>query len=243
MIEFHHVTKTFPQGRAAVTALAGIDLEIAAGEMFGVVGESGSGKSTLLRLVNGLERPSSGTVLVAGEDLSRLRPRERRRRRRGIGMVFQQFNLLGNATVAQNVAMPLVLQREHDPRRVEEMLDFVRMADHRGRHPAQLSGGQKQRVAIARALVTRPRVLLCDEPTSALDGGRTAEVMETLRQVRAEFGTTIVLVSHELDVVKGSCDRAVVLEDGRLAALTAITPPPECEQAGSYAERAARYLA
>ena len=243
MIEFRHVTKTFSQGRSAVTALDGVDLTIGDHEMVGVVGESGSGKSTLLRLINHLEAPTSGTVLIDGEDLAALPARQQRIRRRGIGMVFQQFNLLANSTVHDNVAMPLRLQRRRDSEAVMQMLDFVKMSRHRDKHPSQLSGGEKQRVAIARALATRPRILLCDEPTSALDSGHSEEVMATLREVRERFDTTIVLVSHELDVIKSSCDRAAVLEEGRLAALTEVSPPPPLRRYGSYAERAREFLA
>jgi len=243
MIEFRQVSKIFTQGRTAVTALDGTDLTIAQNEMVGIVGESGSGKSTLLRLINHLEAPTSGTVLVDGEDQSTLSPRAQRERRRRIGMVFQQFNLLGNSTVLGNVALPLRLQGRRGRERAMQMLEFVRMAGHRDKHPAQLSGGEKQRVAIARALVTQPRILLCDEPTSALDSGHTEEVMEVLREVRDELSTTIVLVSHELETVKSSCERAVVLEHGRIAALIDVTPPPPRERTGSYARRAAEYLA
>ena len=243
MIEFRQVSKTFMQGRATVTALDRIDLTIAENEMVGIVGESGSGKSTLLRLINHLEAPTSGTVLVAGEDLDALPARTQRARRRDIGMVFQKFNLLANSPVLENVALPLRLQGRRGRDRALQMLEFVRMADHRDKHPARLSGGEKQRVAIARALVTRPRILLCDEPTSALDSGHTEEVMDVLRKVRREFSTTIVLVSHELETVKSSCDRAVVLEEGRIAAHTDVTPPPPRERSGSYAQRAAEFLA
>jgi D-methionine transport system ATP-binding protein len=243
MIEFRHVTKTFAQGRSVVTALDAVDLTIADHEMVGIVGESGSGKSTLLRLINHLEAPTSGTVLIDGEDLGALPARRQRERRRGIGMVFQQFNLLANSTALDNVALPLHLQRRRSTDAALQMLDFVRMGAHRDKHPSQLSGGERQRVAIARALVTRPRILLCDEPTSALDAGHTDEVMSVLRDVRREFDTTIVLVSHELDVVKASCDRAAVLEGGRLAAVTDVTPPPPRDAAGSYAERATEFLA
>ena len=243
MIEFRHVTKTFPHGGSTVTALDGIDLTIADHEMVGVVGESGSGKSTLLRLINHLEAPTSGTVLVDGEDLGALPARQQRARRRRIAMVFQQFNLLANSTVFDNVAMPLSLQRRREPDTVMQMLEFVKMAGHRHKNPSQLSGGEKQRVAIARALSTRPQILLCDEPTSALDSGHSEEVMETLRDVRARFDTTIVLVSHELDVIKSSCDRAAVLEQGRLAAVTEVTPPPPRRRYESYAERAREFLA
>ncbi|MFD4007308.1 methionine ABC transporter ATP-binding protein [Brachybacterium paraconglomeratum] len=243
MIEFRQVSKTFTQGRTTVTALDSIDLTIAENEMVAVVGESGSGKSTLLRLINHLEAPTSGTVLVDGEDQGALSARAQRERRRDIGMVFQQFNLLANSTVLGNVALPLRLQGRRGRERAMQMLEFVRMTGHRDTHPARLSGGEKQRVAIARALVTQPRILLCDEPTSALDSGHTGEVMDVLRAVRDELSTTIVLVSHELETVKSSCERAVVLERGRIAALTDITPPPPRERTGSYAERAAEFLA
>ncbi|MDN5821843.1 MAG: ATP-binding cassette domain-containing protein [Brachybacterium sp.] len=243
MIALSHVTKSFPQGRSAVTALEDVSLQIEDHELFGVVGESGSGKSTLLRLINHLEAPTSGTVLVDGQDLGALSPRELRVRRRGIGMVFQQFNLLANSTVFDNVARPLRLQRRRESDTVMQMLEFVKMAEHRHKHPSQLSGGEKQRVAIARALSIRPQILLCDEPTSALDSSTTEEVMAILRDVRDRFGTTIVLVSHELDVIKSSCDRAAVLSRGRLAALTEVSPPPPRERFDSYAARAREFLA
>ncbi|ATG50799.1 metal ABC transporter ATP-binding protein [Brachybacterium vulturis] len=243
MIELSHVTRSFPQGRSAVTALEDITLTIGDREIFGIVGESGAGKSTLLRLINHLEAPTSGTVRVDGEDLGALSPRALRVRRRDIGMVFQQFNLLGNATVLDNVARPLRLQHRREPDTVTRMLEFVKMADHRHKHPSRLSGGEKQRVAIARALVTRPKILLCDEPTSSLDSGTTEEVMGILRDVRDRFGTTIVLVSHELEVIKSSCDRAAVLSRGRLAALTEVSPPPPRERFDSYAARAREFLA
>lgn len=265
-IEFRGVSKTYPARRRAGTvhALQGIDLEIAAGEVFGVVGESGSGKSTLLRLVNRLETPTQGRVLVDGTDLATLSAAATRARRRRIGMVFQQFNLLANQTVYANAAMPLRLarrgseangrrrdaapqapgaaSREAERARVMELLDFVRMSSHADKHPSQLSGGERQRVAIARALVTEPDVLLCDEPTSALDGHHTEDVMGILSRVREELGTTILLVSHELDVIKGLCDRAAVLEGGRLTALVDVSPPDAREAFDSYAERAQRFL-
>ncbi|WP_114854118.1 methionine ABC transporter ATP-binding protein [Brachybacterium sp. YJGR34] len=243
MIEFRDVSKTFGQGRSSVTALDGIDLRIAEHEMFGVVGESGSGKSTLLRLINHLETPTTGTVLVDGEEQAALPARERRRRRQDIGMVFQQFNLLANSTVLDNVAMPLRLRGRRGREQALQMLEFVNMAHHRHQHPSRLSGGEKQRVAIARALTARPRILLADEPTSALDSGHTEEVMAVLQEVRTIFRTTIVLVSHELEVIKSSCDRAAVLERGRLAALTDVTAPPPRRRSGSYAVRAREYLA
>jgi D-methionine transport system ATP-binding protein len=236
MIQFQSVSKTYRRRRSSVTALDSVDLEIRAGEMFGVVGESGSGKSTLLRLVNHLEAPTSGTVLVDGVDLDALPERERRR--------HQHFNLLANSTVEANVRLPLQLQRGGVAQRERalEMLDFVGMAGHRGSYPVRLSGGEKQRVAIARALVSGPSVLLCDEPTSALDAHHTEEVMETLRAVRDRMDTTVLLVSHELGVIRSSCDRAAVLEDGHLRTVVDVNRPEQTRRKGTYAERARAVL-
>lgn len=265
MIEFAQVNKTFTQRSAAgrgkpLHALHDISLSIDEAEIFGVVGESGSGKSTLLRLINALEAPSSGVVRVNGVDLAALRPAEKRLQRRRIGMIFQQFNLLANKTVAANVALPLSLHRGRGmpgtkgrgvaetsgrgaPReRALEMLDFVNMGAHAAKHPAQLSGGEKQRVAIARALVNEPDILLCDEPTSSLDSQHTDEVMATLLRVRQEMDTSIVVVSHELEVIRGACDRAAILESGRLTGIVDIAAPEARERFNSYSERARRYL-
>ncbi|MBE1514573.1 methionine ABC transporter ATP-binding protein [Nesterenkonia halotolerans] len=273
MIEFDQVNKTFTQRSATgrgkpLHALHDISLSIDEAEIFGVVGESGSGKSTLLRLINALEAPSSGVVRVNGVDLAALRPAEKRLQRRRIGMIFQQFNLLANKTVAANVALPLSLHRRRGmpgakghgaqettgrgaaetsgrgaPReRALEMLDFVNMGAHAAKHPAQLSGGEKQRVAIARALVNEPDILLCDEPTSSLDSQHTDEVMATLLRVRREMDTSIVVVSHELEVIRGACDRAAILESGRLTGVVDIAAPEARERFNSYSERARRYL-
>ncbi|GAA1137956.1 methionine ABC transporter ATP-binding protein [Nesterenkonia lutea] len=258
MIEFAQVTKSFTQrggsgGGRQVHALEKVSLSIAEAEIFGVVGESGSGKSTLLRLINALETPSAGSVTVNGINLASLRPAERRAQRRRIGMIFQQFNLLSNKTVAQNVALPLSLHRRRTaqgprpPRgraqeRALQMLDFVNMGAHASKHPAQLSGGEKQRVAIARALVNEPDILLCDEPTSSLDSQHTDEVMATLLRVRREMDTSIVVVSHELEVIRGACDRAAILEAGLLTGIVDIAAPAERERFNSYSERARRYL-
>jgi D-methionine transport system ATP-binding protein len=202
-------------------AVRGVTLDVIAGEIYGLVGRSGAGKSTLLRLMNLLERPDRGSVVVDGAELTRLGKRELRGARRRIGMIFQQFNLLQNATVFDNVAFPL---RIHDamnaPRlkaRVEECLALVGMQDRAGSYPAQLSGGQKQRVAIARALASQPAVLLCDEPTSALDPETTRALLETLRSINRQLGVTIVIVSHELQVLGTLCDRVAVIEHGLVA--------------------------
>nr|WP_107438398.1 MULTISPECIES: ATP-binding cassette domain-containing protein [Streptomyces] len=210
------VRKEFPGGSVAVD---GVSLTVDAGTVFGVVGHSGAGKSTLLRLVNGLEEPTSGSVLVDGQDLAALGERGLRPVRREIGMVFQQFNLFRSRTVLGNVLYPLRLaglDRAAARARAEETLDFVGLSGHGGRYPEQLSGGQRQRVGIARALATRPGVLLCDEATSALDPQTTGEVLALLRRVNRELGVTILLITHEMEVVRGLCDRVAVMEEGRV---------------------------
>ena len=209
-----------PDG-ARFEAVRGVSLDIVEGEIFGIVGKSGAGKSTLLRLINLLERPERGSVIVDGAELTALDKRGLRQARRRIGMIFQGFNLLQNATVFENVAFPL---RLHDamnaPRlkaRVAQCLELVGLADKAASYPAQLSGGQKQRVAIARALASHPAVLLCDEPTSALDPETTRALLETLRTINAQLGVTIVIVSHELQVLGSLCDRVAVIEHGVVA--------------------------
>jgi len=221
-IRLEDVARTFDlPGGGRFEAVRGVTLDVTAGEIFGLVGRSGAGKSTLLRLMNLLERPDRGSVTVDGAELTRLGKRELRAARRRIGMIFQQFNLLQNATVFDNVAFPL---RIHDamnaPRlkaRVEECLALVGLQDRAGSYPAQLSGGQKQRVAIARALASQPAVLLCDEPTSALDPETTRALLETLRSINRQLGVTIVIVSHELQVLGTLCDRVAVIEHGVVA--------------------------
>ncbi|MEU6312159.1 ATP-binding cassette domain-containing protein [Streptomyces sp. NPDC047014] len=213
-IELRQVAKEFPGGARAVD---GVSLTVAAGTVFGVVGHSGAGKSTLLRLVNGLEEPTSGSVLLDGQDLSALTERQLRPLRRDIGMIFQQFNLFRSRTVLGNVLYPLRLaglDRTAARTRAEETLEFVGLAGHGARYPEQLSGGQRQRVGIARALATRPKVLLCDEATSALDPQTTEEVLALLRRVNRELGVTILLITHEMEVVRTLCDRVAVMENG-----------------------------
>ncbi|KAA5611525.1 methionine ABC transporter ATP-binding protein [Rhodovastum atsumiense] len=220
-IRFDRVSKTFPaRGRHdAVTALQDISLDVAPGQIFGVIGRSGAGKSTLLRVINGLEKPTAGRVLVDGTDVGALGEAELRAQRRRIGMIFQHFNLLSSRTVFDNVALPLELagaKRDAIVRRVDKLLDMVGLADKRGRYPAELSGGQKQRVGIARALATEPRVLLSDEATSALDPETTRSILDLLRRVNALTGVTIVLITHEMQVIKAICDSVAVIEDGRI---------------------------
>ena len=217
MIEFRHVTKTFSQGRSAVTALDGVDLTIGDHEMVGVVGESGSGKSTLLRLINHLEAPTSGTVLIDGEDLAALPARQQRIRRRGIGMVFQQFNLFPHKRVLANcmVAQETVLRRKStDAERIaRENLERVGLSDKVDQYPSQLSGGQQQRVAIARALSMEPELMLFDEPTSALDPELVGDVLTVMRRL-AEYGMTMIVVTHEMAFAREVADRVVFMDGG-----------------------------
>ncbi|MDH0142925.1 methionine ABC transporter ATP-binding protein [Aquipseudomonas alcaligenes] len=218
MIEFHHVQKTYRVSGRDVPALQSTDLRIEQGQVFGLIGHSGAGKSTLLRLINRLEEPSSGRILVAGEDVTALDATGLRRFRRQVGMIFQHFNLLSSKTVAANVAMPLELagelSRQQITQRVAELLARVGLSEHANKYPAQLSGGQKQRVGIARALSTNPKILLCDEATSALDPQTTAQVLQLLAEINRELGLTIVLITHEMDVIRRVCDQVAVMDGG-----------------------------
>ena len=218
MIEFHHVQKTYRVSGRDVPALQSTDLRIEQGQVFGLIGHSGAGKSTLLRLINRLEEPSAGRILVAGEDVTALDATGLRRFRRQVGMIFQHFNLLSSKTVAANVAMPLELagelSREQITQRVAELLARVGLSEHANKYPAQLSGGQKQRVDIARALSTNPKILLCDEATSALDPQTTAQVLQLLAEINRELGLTIVLITHEMDVIRRVCDQVAVMDGG-----------------------------
>ncbi|MFT4247356.1 MAG: methionine ABC transporter ATP-binding protein [Pseudomonas sp.] len=226
MIQFQRLHKSYSVAGREVVALHPLDLEIQAGEVFGIIGHSGAGKSTLIRLVNRLEEPSGGRLLIDGQDATALDRDGLRALRRRIGMIFQHFNLLSSRTVAGNVAFPLELAgaaRAEIDARVAELLDTVGLREHAGKYPAQLSGGQKQRVGIARALATRPRILLCDEATSALDPQTTAAVLALLAKINRELGLTIVLITHEMDVIRRVCDRVAVLDAGRLVESGPVT--------------------
>ncbi|MFO6062593.1 ATP-binding cassette domain-containing protein, partial [Pseudomonas aeruginosa] len=212
MIEFHDVHKTYRVAGREIPALQPTRLNIQAGQIFGLIGHSGAGKSTLLRLINRLEEPSGGRILVEGEDVTALDAEGLRRFRQRVGMIFQHFNLLSSKTVADNIAMPLRLaggfSRAEVDARVSELLARVGLSDHARKYPAQLSGGQKQRVGIARALACRPSILLCDEATSALDPQTTASVLQLLAEINRELKLTIVLITHEMDVVRRVYDLA-----------------------------------
>ncbi|MFD7924095.1 methionine ABC transporter ATP-binding protein [Streptomyces sp. NPDC059740] len=225
MITTSGLTKVYRSGERQVTALDGVDLHVREGEVYGVVGRSGAGKSTLIRCVNLLERPSSGTVTVAGQDLTALAGRgpragaALRAARSGIGMVFQHFNLLSSRTVQDNVELPLEIlkvSRRERARKARELLDLVGLADKASAYPAQLSGGQKQRVGIARALAGDPKVLLSDEATSALDPETTRSILQLLRDLNRQLGLTVLLITHEMDVVKSVCDSAALMKGGRV---------------------------
>lgn len=221
MISLSHVSTTFAaRGREPLTAVDDVSLKVQRGKIQGIIGFSGAGKSTLLRNINLLERPSSGRVSVGGTELTSLSDADLRRARHQIGMIFQGFNLVNNLSVAQNVELSLkfagVRDRGERLRRAAEALEIVDITDKASVYPAQLSGGQKQRVAIARALATKPEVLLCDEPTSALDPFTTATVLQYLADVNREFGITVVIVTHEMEVIKALADDVAVMEDGRV---------------------------
>lgn len=226
MIRFVDVHKSYRVGGKDIPALEPFQLEIADGEVFGIIGHSGAGKSTLIRLINLLERPSGGRILIDDIDITALPDPALRAARQRIGMIFQHFNLLSSQTVAENIAFPMRIAGGSDSTairaRVDELLQRVGLSVHADKYPSQLSGGQKQRVGIARALANRPSILLCDEATSALDPQTTASVLELLAEINRELKLTIVLITHEMDVVRRVCDRVAVLDAGRIVEQGAV---------------------
>ncbi|AEH33765.1 D-methionine ABC transporter, ATP-binding protein [Vibrio anguillarum] len=219
MIQINQVNKVFYQGNKEIHALKEINLHIKQGTIFGVIGSSGAGKSTLIRCVNMLEAPTTGSVVVDGVDLTQLSKSELSQARRNIGMIFQHFNLLSSRTVFDNVALPLELagvEKNSIEKKVSELLQLVGLTDKRETYPANLSGGQKQRVAIARALASDPKVLLCDEATSALDPATTQSILELLKEINRTLNITILLITHEMDVVKSICHEVAIIGDGEL---------------------------
>ncbi len=227
MIKLEKLQKTYRSGPREVVALSGVDLEIGQGEIFGIIGHSGAGKSTLIRLLNRLETPDSGAVTIGGTDVLALDQAGLRTFRQQVGMIFQHFNLLSSKTISENVAFPLRIaggMSEAGIRtRVAEMLELVGLSDQGEKYPSQLSGGQKQRVGIARALANRPRLLLCDEATSALDPQTTQSILQLLLDINQRLGLTIVLITHEMDVIRTICDRVAVLDGGRIVESGPVT--------------------
>jgi len=219
IIDIHHVSKTFRSKAGSVEALKDVSLRVEKGDIYGIIGFSGAGKSTLIRLVNQLERPDTGSVNVDGRELTALSAKELRAARRDIGMVFQQFNLLERKSVYHNVAMPLILEgtpKAAIKERVEDVLRIVELEDKRNTYVSQLSGGQKQRVGIARALATAPKIMLCDEATSALDPKTTESILALLKRINRELGVTILLITHQMQVIQRICNKVAVMEDGRI---------------------------
>ena len=219
MIRFEHVSKTFQTKNGPFDALKDVSFEIEKGDIYGVIGYSGAGKSTLIRMVNALETPTSGNVWVEGHDIGTLHQKELRNLRKGIGMIFQQFNLLESKTIYDNVAIALKLNgisKKDIEKRVTELLDFVELSDKKYSYPGQLSGGQKQRVGIARALANNPSILLCDEATSALDPKTTDSILELLKKINEMLHITIVIITHEMNVIQKICNKVAVMDYGQV---------------------------
>lgn len=219
VIEILNVEKVFKNKKSEVHALRNVSLKVEKGDIFGIVGYSGAGKSTLLRLVNLLEKPTSGSVKIEEREIINLSEKELNILRKNIGMVFQQFNLLESQTVYQNLKIPLIISetpKNSIDKRIEELLDFVGLKDKKNSSVSKLSGGQKQRIGIARALATHPKILLCDEATSALDPKTTKSILQLLKKINNEFGITILLITHEMEVVKEICNKVAVMQDGEI---------------------------
>lgn len=219
MIEIRNVSKTFKGKNTQVKALENVSMTIETGDIYGIIGFSGAGKSTLVRMINALEQPTSGEVLVDGKNINSLKGAALSCMRKSIGMIFQQFNLLESKTVYDNVALPLKLNHvkgDEIKKKVEELLDYVGLKDKKNAYPGKLSGGQKQRVGIARALATNPSILLCDEATSALDPKTTEAILELLKKINRELNITIVIITHEMNVIQKICNKVSVMEYGKV---------------------------
>jgi D-methionine transport system ATP-binding protein len=225
LIKIENLSKIYQNGSNPIHALKNISLEINRGEIFGIIGLSGAGKSTLIRCINRLEEPTEGRIVIDGEDITHLDKRALRDIRKRIGMIFQHFNLFSQKTVYKNIAFPLELEglsKSEIEKRVNTLLDYVGLKDKKDAYPSQLSGGQKQRVAIARALANNPKILLSDEGTSALDPKTTKSILDLLRKIRDEFGLTIVLITHQMEVIKEVCDRVAIIEDGNIIEINTV---------------------
>ena len=219
LINLKHITKTFNTKDGDVHAVKDVSLQIDEGQIYGIIGFSGAGKSTLVRCINLLEKPEHGEVIFDGKDLLKITEKELRIERQKMGMIFQHFNLMKSRTVYENIAFPLrhlKMDKEQIDKRVMELLELIDLVERKDSYPSQLSGGQKQRVAIARALATKPKVLLCDEATSALDPHTTQSILQLIKKINKELKLTVVMITHEMAVVKEICDRVAVMENGRV---------------------------
>ena len=239
-IEVRDLHKSFHVKKQSLEVLKGIDFTVQKGEIFGIVGFSGAGKSTLVRCINRLEEPDSGQVLIDGRDITALNKNELNTERRKIGMIFQQFNLFDSMTVRQNVLYPLKLtgmSTQDAEKKADEMLSLVGLSEKSNAYPGELSGGQKQRVGIARALANDPEVLLSDEATSALDPQTTLSVLDLIKEINKKLGLTVILITHELEVIRYACDRMAVMENGRLVetgTVKEIFETPKSETAANF---------
>ena len=237
MIELKHICKTFDSGGGEVEALKDVSLTIEKGEIYGIIGMSGAGKSTLVRCINMLERPTSGSVVIDGHDLTRMNEKELRQERRSITMIFQGFNLLMQKNCLRNVCFPLELagvKKAEAVKKAQSLLELVGLGDKASAYPAQLSGGQQQRVAIARALATNPKVLLCDEATSALDPKTTGAILELIRDINRKLGITVIIITHQMSVVESTCRHVAILEEGQVVEqgeVSAVFSHPKSEAA------------
>ncbi|HHV26798.1 MAG TPA: methionine ABC transporter ATP-binding protein [Tissierellia bacterium] len=225
MIKIEGLSKTYKNNNKEIYALKNINIEIKKGEIFGIIGLSGAGKSTLIRCLNRLEEPTNGKIFIDGKEITNLNNTDLRETRKDIGMIFQHFNLLSSKNVYQNIAFPLELEglkKDEIDKRINTLLEYVDLEDKKFAYPSQLSGGQKQRVAIARSLANNPKILLSDEGTSALDPKTTKSILELLNKIRKEFGLTIVLITHQMEVIKDICDRVAIIEDGEIIELNTV---------------------
>lgn len=220
MVLIENLIKTYGNGENAINALKGINLHIEKGEIFGIIGLSGAGKSSLVRCINLLEKPTSGKIKIDGEEIIKFSKKDLRESRKKIGMVFQHFNLLMNSTIYDNIAFPMKIDNKPKDiidKRVNELLDLVGLSDKKDVYPSMLSGGQKQRVGIARAIANSPNIIMCDEATSALDPETTKSILNLLKTINKKLGITIIIITHEMDVIKQICSKVAILEEGKIA--------------------------
>lgn len=243
MIQLEGVTKRFNANHTTLTAVSDLNLTINQSEIFGLIGQSGAGKSTVLRFINGLLQPDEGQVVVDGNRINQLSEASLRKVRKDIAMVFQQFNLLDNLTVEENILLPLKLHTFDNTLTIDQVLEAVGLNDKRHHYPSQLSGGQKQRVGIARALIINPKIILLDEPTSALDEMTAQEIVRILKDINQQYAITMVLVTHQLSIMKSICQRIGIMEKGRLIEIIENQPNNELSPHSNYSQYVKEVLA